>query len=378
MKLRDTESVTYFFLFIIGLGSVVKILTFISEPSKDSFYEFLITLWWVGLILLVWIYGKIRDYVLKMRKNLEPCVHGIKGGKSRLLCKVCQTEKELKDQLIQQSTQNKVERENLIRNNNNVKEELQKIFVEKLKSEITYYRRMDPFEFEAEVARIYAQLGYSTELTSKTNDEGKDIILRKNNEVIYVECKRFSENTKVSRPILQKLYGVMVADGVKKGIIVTTSDFTKEAIDFSKKMGESIELVDSQKLLSLCRANLKIIDSTQQYKQYCTFDLQSVGPDSDTLNWLKSKNINYCHKPCGDLLTVSMEDNIVNCRNNHKCTAIGNSISEDLLQNKNTLKRLFCPKCGAELTKRKQSNSNKKFWGCKNYPTCRYTANFRN
>jgi HJR/Mrr/RecB family endonuclease len=317
----------------------------------------------------------VNEYIEVIKKNMEPCAHGIKGGMSRLVCNICASEKILMDELKIQSAVNKSERDKLNSHNNSVKTNLEKIRLETLKREITYYRKMDPFKFESEVAKIYEKHGYSATLTSKTNDEGKDIILKKNNEIIYVECKRFAQNTKVSRPVLQKLYGVMVADEVKKGIIVTTSEFTKEAVDFSKKMGEKIQLIDGQTLLSMARINLTNINANDTYKQYCIADIYPNSLDLSTLNMLKSKNINYNHKPCGDLMTVSLEENHILCRNNHKNKAIGSGISESLLQNDNTLKRLFCPKCGSELSKKKQSFSNKKFWGCSGYPNCRYTRN---
>ena len=67
-------------------------------------------------------------------------------------------------------------------------------------------------------------MGYEVQITSKTNDLGKDLILKKNNQITYVECKRFSK-TKVSRPTIQKFIGAMVADNVNNGFVLLHQNF---------------------------------------------------------------------------------------------------------------------------------------------------------
>ena len=374
-KNYDNEFGLYLFLVICVIGTIKTTIDLISKPSYDSFFWFSLSLWWLVLPLIVWAFEKISTYIELKKIYAEPCTHGVKGGKTKLQCEVCKLEGQRLRDLNLQSGLNKVERENLIQKNDKVKLELEKLFIEKLKSEISYYRSMDPYKFESEVAKLYEEKGYSVEVTSKSNDEGKDIILTKDNEVTYVECKRFNENTNVSRPIVQKLYGVMVADGVKKGIVVSTSGFTKEAIEFSMKKDVSIELIDSQALMEMLKPSLKINDLTQVYHQYCTSDIFLNSPDPETLDWLKSKNINFFHKPCGDLIRVSFEDNSVICINNHENTTISSGIRKVLLSEKNSLKIHFCPKCGGKLVKKKQSFSNKNFLGCANYPTCMFTRN---
>lgn len=32
-----------------------------------------------------------------------------------------------------------------------------------------------------------------------------------------------------------------------------------------------------------------------------------------------------------------------------------------------------CPNCGIKLVRRENSKDNSSFWGCRNYPRCRYT-----
>jgi HJR/Mrr/RecB family endonuclease len=105
-------------------------------------------------------------------------------------------------------------------------------------------RYMSPREFEEFTAKLFNQLGYSSKITQATRDGGKDVILNNN---IYIECKHYQGS--VGREIANKLYGVMCADGVKGGIIITTGHFTTDCINFCKRVG--ILLYDMNDILKL-------------------------------------------------------------------------------------------------------------------------------
>lgn len=228
------------------------------------------------------------------------------------------------------------------------------------------------------IAEIYNSLGYKYEVTSKSNDEGKDIILKKNGTITYVECKRFSKGNNVSRPILQKLYGVMVADNVKDGIIVSTSGFTKEAVEFSKKMDCNIQLIGETELIKMLNTHTQKNILSNTYKQICSHNLyEKLNFNSyQTLDELKNIYENY-DKPCGEVIDVSFSDTEVLCRNKHKNINQGKRIYNDLLSNTSIPNKQSCLKCGKEMIQKKQSNSNKKFWGCSGYPNCTFTKSLK-
>ncbi len=374
--MKIPKGVEYLFLILIFGFSLKSFILFIINFSFDSFFTLLISLWWLVPVFLYWMYDKIEELYSQHRFKNELCIHGIKGGKTIMTCKTCQEDQIKKDKLTIQSQKNRNDFEDLKIKNNETEVKLKRLIVEKLKKELTYYKTMDPFKFEEEVAKMYESKGYQVELTSKTNDEGKDIILRRNQEVEYVECKRYNENSKVSRPVIQKLYGVMMADGVNKGKIVTTSGFTKEAIEFSKKMGETIELIDGQALLSLLNTNKNFVELPETYYQYCTTEILDDKYENEFR--LQNLDLKFSHKPCGECLTVKFQDEYVFCTKNHKNQTLTNKIYNKVLNDENSLKKKYCPKCNAELTIKKQIRSNKKFWGCTNYPSCRFTRNMDN
>ena len=102
---------------------------------------------------------------------------------------------------------------------------------------------MNPFEFEKEVAYWFEQQGYNSIVTKKTGDGGVDIIISKGKYKAYVQCKRY-KTSKIDRPTLNALYGVVCADNVDQGIVVCLLGITDEANEFAKKVGIKIITVD--------------------------------------------------------------------------------------------------------------------------------------
>ena len=66
-------------------------------------------------------------------------------------------------------------------------------------------------------------------------------------EKIYVQAKRWQHP--VGRPEVQDFFGALA--GRRKGVLITTSTFTREAQEFALQVPENIVLVDGQKLARL-------------------------------------------------------------------------------------------------------------------------------
>lgn len=115
--------------------------------------------------------------------------------------------------------------------------------------------KMTPRNFEEFIAEIFARNGYDVNLTPQTRDGGYDILAVSNNaltgkEIHLVECKRYAAARKVSVGVVRSLHGVVAHEGATKGIIVTTSGFSKVARDFEQCHHGKIKLHDYQALLS--------------------------------------------------------------------------------------------------------------------------------
>lgn len=125
----------------------------------------------------------------------------------------------------------------------------------------SYMHKMTPRDFEEMMARLFAELGYSVELTQKTRDGGKDIYIAKKNEIgnflFLVECKKYAPNHPVGIDVIRNLYGVIGMEDTNPtgGIIATTSHFTRDAQKqiIEKKLEHRISLHDYEYICGLLK-----------------------------------------------------------------------------------------------------------------------------
>ena len=105
--------------------------------------------------------------------------------------------------------------------------------------------------FEDVLAEAYRRRGYQVvETLGDGADGGVDLRLRKNGQVIVVQCKRW-RGKPIRVQVVRELYGVMIDQRASAAKLVATTTFTADAVAFAK--GKPIELVDSKALLSLVR-----------------------------------------------------------------------------------------------------------------------------
>ena len=113
---------------------------------------------------------------------------------------------------------------------------------------------MDGEEFEILCKEIFSKFyNVDVDKTPLVGDGGKDLIIRMPEGAVYVECKHHHNST-IGRPIVQKLHSAMVTDWVKKGIIVTTGTFSKQAEDHIEKNSLPIELIDGHKFKEMAES----------------------------------------------------------------------------------------------------------------------------
>ena len=116
-------------------------------------------------------------------------------------------------------------------------------------------KTVHPSFFEKIVVELLVKMGYGGSIeeagkaTRYTNDEGIDGIIKEDKlglDVIYIQAKRW-EGT-VSRPEIQKFVGALAGQRAKKGVFITTSDFSKEANIYASQMDTKIVLIDGETL----------------------------------------------------------------------------------------------------------------------------------
>ncbi|WP_228236978.1 restriction endonuclease [Allomuricauda sp. M10] len=133
-----------------------------------------------------------------------------------------------------------------IQNQNNlVKDKL----IEKIQS-------MDPFQFEFLVAELLRKIGYeNVEVTKRSGDKGIDVIGNLTvggltNVKTVIQVKRYKTGNNLSGKYITQLRGSAEVD--QRGLIITTSDFTKDAQNEAKAINKMpVALVNGQKLIDL-------------------------------------------------------------------------------------------------------------------------------
>ena len=126
---------------------------------------------------------------------------------------------------------------------------------------MTEIMKISSYEFERLVVRLLLKMGYGTlqlnkeAVTQKTNDEGIDGIVTADKfgfDSVYIQAKQWKIDSTVSRPEVQKFLGALVSKGASKGLFITTSTFTKGAIDCAKEVKlQKVVLVDGEQLAKL-------------------------------------------------------------------------------------------------------------------------------
>jgi len=116
--------------------------------------------------------------------------------------------------------------------------------------------RGSPAFFEQLVLDVLQKMGYGTssaiEHTGKSGDGGIDGIItldRLGLEKVYIQAKRWQGS--VGRPEIQGFFGALASRRATKGVFITTSRFTNEAVEFASQASDSLVLVDGAHLTRL-------------------------------------------------------------------------------------------------------------------------------
>jgi restriction system protein len=115
-----------------------------------------------------------------------------------------------------------------------------------------------PNFFERLVVDLLVRMGYggtrkdAGEAVGGRGDEGIDGIIKEDRlglEVLYIQAKRWS-NT-VGRPEIQRFVGALRGQNARKGVFITTSSFSNEAIEYVRGLQDKVVLIDGEMLANL-------------------------------------------------------------------------------------------------------------------------------
>jgi len=120
--------------------------------------------------------------------------------------------------------------------------------------------KLSPAFFERLVVELLVKMGYGGSIKDagkaigKSGDEGIDGTIKEDKlglDIIYIQAKRWQIGNVVGRPEIHKFIGALAGQGAKKGIFITTSSFTRDALEYVPKNETKIVLIDGEQLTQL-------------------------------------------------------------------------------------------------------------------------------
>jgi restriction system protein len=120
-------------------------------------------------------------------------------------------------------------------------------------------RQREPVFLERLVLSVLTAMGYggtagAAEHLGKVGDEGLDGVIRQDPlglDRIYVQAKRYAAGRAVGRPEIQEFVGALHGAQADRGIFITTSRFTPEAVAYADRVAARVVLIDGQALSKL-------------------------------------------------------------------------------------------------------------------------------
>lgn len=156
---------------------------------------------------------------------------------------------------------------------------------ERLRSELASeilqaLKASEPALFENIVVELLVKMGYggsrkdAGRAIGRSGDEGIDGIIKEDHlglDNIYIQAKRWEAT--VGRPEIQKFAGALQGQRARKGIFITTSDFSREANDYVSRIDSKIVLIDGKSMARL------MIDFGVGVTSVATYDVKRLDSD---------------------------------------------------------------------------------------------------
>ena len=150
-----------------------------------------------------------------------------------------------------------------------------------LESEILeVLKSVNPYFFEKIVVQLLVKMGYGGSIQDagkaigKSGDGGIDGIIKEDKlglDVIYIQAKRWEGS--VGRPEIQKFVGALAGQRAKKGVFITTSSFSKDAVSYATQMDVKIILIDGEDLAQY------MIDYNLGVSVQSTYEIKKIDSD---------------------------------------------------------------------------------------------------
>lgn len=134
--------------------------------------------------------------------------------------------------------------------------------------------KMNPYLFEELMVRLLNKMGYQGNngqslITKKSNDGGIDGVINQDPlglQKVYVQVKRYGINNSVGSQEIQGFSGSLQMKHADHGVFITTSSYTKKALEAAKAL--NIVVIDGDRLTGLMIQYGIGVEINRQYSTY--------------------------------------------------------------------------------------------------------------
>lgn len=149
---------------------------------------------------------------------------------------------------------------------------------ERLREELEYelleqVKHASPAFFERLVVDLLVRMGYGGSLrdagqaVGRSGDGGIDGIIKEDRlglDLIYIQAKRWEAT--VGRPEIQKFAGALQGHRARKGVFITTSSYSSDALDYVARIDSKVSLIDGPTLAKLMIDHGVGVSTTRSYE----------------------------------------------------------------------------------------------------------------
>ncbi|MBK7263827.1 MAG: restriction endonuclease [Rubrivivax sp.] len=146
---------------------------------------------------------------------------------------------------------------------------------------LTNIRKSPPAFFEQLVVDLLVAMGYggsrvdAGQALGQSGDGGIDGIIKEDRlglDIVYLQAKRWE--APVGSPEVRNFTGSLEGHGAQKGVLITISKFTKDAIAFATRLQQKkLVLIDGEKLTEL------MMDFSVGVNKVASYTVQKIDPD---------------------------------------------------------------------------------------------------
>ena len=141
---------------------------------------------------------------------------------------------------------------------------------------------ISPAAFEYLIVDLLVSMGYdggrkgAVKAIGQSGDGGVDGVINQDElglDVVYVQAKRYQPEIAIGRPALQAFVGSLDGLTAGKGIFVTTSRFSKDALEYVKRTSKRVILIDGNQLTQL------MVQHNEGVRTHVVYQLKGLDED---------------------------------------------------------------------------------------------------